>query len=165
MGQSLVIGLFGIWLLLSVLVYFPALRKVIRKLDWLALIPEWEFFAPIPGQQDYYVLYQDKYNDGTLTHWTEVKSAPQRGWWNMVWNPGRRGNKALFDLVHEFLKLVNSGDRTLEFSIPYLSLLNYISSIPRSTSPKFTQFLLMYSHGNSAEEDPEVLYISRLHEL
>jgi len=166
MGELLIIGLFGVWFLLSVFVYPPKLNKIIRKLDWFSLIPEWRFFAPNPGQHDYHLLYRDKFQDGSLTQWTEIMLTTQRRWWNMVWNPGKRGNKAFLDTVIEFAQSAISGsDRALELSIPYLTLLNYVSSVPRSTLPEFTQFLLMYSFGGSFEDDPDLFYLSRFHSL
>jgi hypothetical protein len=60
---------------------------------------------------------------------------------------------------------VTAGDPVLELSMPYLSLLNHISWIPRSTSPAFTKFLLMCSRGNVRGDEPEVVYVSRFHQL
>ena len=165
MGESLLVTVFGMWLLLSVLVLFPGPNAAIRRWDWFALIPEWRFFAPVPGQHDYYVLYRDKFSDDTVTDWTELEITGHRWWWSIVWNPGRRANKALLDTVMELAVRATAEDPVIEISIPYLTLINYVSSVPRSASPKFTQFLLMRSPGRAPDEEPEVLFGSELHSL
>ena len=156
MGDWLIRGVFGIWLLLTVLVLFPKLNPVIRGLDLLALVPEWRFFAPIPGQHDYHVLYRDEFVDGSVTDWTELPLVSDRRWWNIAWNPGKRGNKALFDAVSEFAVHVGAGDKSVEISIPFLTLLNYISSVARPVVPQYTQFLLMSSQGSLPDHEPDV---------
>lgn len=164
-GEVLVIGFFAIWSALCIVVYLPKINTFIRNIDYFALIPEWRFFAPNPGRHDFHLLYRDKFADGSLTEWTEIAPILHRRLLNMLYNPNRRRNKALFDCTQEFSKHVNVGDRALELAIPYLALLNYISCIPRSISPGFTQFLIMYSAGSLTEKDPEILYISKFHAL
>lgn len=129
------------------------------------LVPEWRFFAPQPAQGDYHLLYRDRYHDGSLTNWTEVRPTMERRWWNVAWNPGKRERKAVFDAFTEFTPYLSRTDTTLECSVAYLTVLNHVSSIPRSTSPEFTQFLLMASHGGSPEKDPDIIYISHIHSL
>jgi hypothetical protein len=165
MVESVAVGLFALWLLLSAAVLFPKLSPIIRRADWLCLVPEWKFFAPNPGRHDFHLLYRDQFRDGTLTEWTEVSPTGKRRWWHFLWNPAKRGNKALFDTVSQLFDHVRAGDKTLEVSIPYLTLLNYVSSLPRTTSPVFTQFLLMCSQGNLPDKDPELCYFSARHSL
>jgi hypothetical protein len=165
MSEGLVIGFFGIWALLCVLVYIPKLKKVIRQRDWFKLIPEWRFFAPKPAQGDFHLLYQDTFSDGSCTTWTEVRPTIERSGWNIVWNPGKRERKALFDVVNVLNARISISDKALEGSLPYLTLLNHISSLPRSLSPAFTRFLLMRSYGASPEKEPDILFISGVHEL
>jgi hypothetical protein len=157
--------LFACWLVLCLVVYVPSVSTTIRRLDQMALIPEWRFFAPNPGRHDFHLLYRDKFADGTLTAWTEVAPITRRRATSLLLNPDRRRNKALFDCTQEFAKHVEARDRALELSIPYLTLLNYVSCLPRSPSPNWTQFLLMWSAGDASDKDPEVLFISGLHEL
>ncbi|HTK08337.1 MAG TPA: hypothetical protein VL485_14300 [Ktedonobacteraceae bacterium] len=165
MSEGLVSGFFGIWALLCVLVYIPKLKTIIRQWDWFRLIPEWRFFAPRPAEGDFHLLYQDMFHDGSRTHWTEVRPTIERSWWNIVWNPGKRERKALFDVVNVLNARIALSDKALEGSLPYLTLLNHISFLPRSLSPAFTRFLLMKSHGASPEKKPDILFISGVHEL
>src|SRR5205814_9921314 len=101
MAERLLIGVFSLWLLLSLAVYIPAVGPVIRRYDWFALVPEWKFFAPAPAQHDYHLLYRDRLSGGCLTDWTEIKPLRERRWWNLVWNTAKRENKALVDIVSE----------------------------------------------------------------
>jgi hypothetical protein len=158
-------AIFGVWLILSIAVYLPGARRFVRCADWLMLIPTWKFFAPLPGQSDFNVLYQDKYADGTLTQWTEITAGARRRWWAAVWNPDKRANKALFDIVQELAAVLQGRTHVPEFTLSYLSLLNHVARIPRSTSPPFTRFMLMTSQGNAEPPDPELLFMSRFHEL
>jgi hypothetical protein len=164
-GNCFVTGIFGSWILLSVLVYVPKLQTFIRRWDWFALIPEWRFFAPNPGQHDYHLLYRDKLRDGSITDWTELTPTKERPWWGFVWNPGKRGNKALFDAVATLAKHMTAGDQSMELSIPFLTLLNYVASVPRPSASEYTQLLVLASHGSPSRKDPELFFLSGYHSL
>jgi len=164
-GEFLVICFFGIWTLLSLLVLFPKFKLHLRKRDWFLLVPEWRFFAPRPAQTDFHLLYRDRFPDGSVTEWTEVQLVNERGWGCVIWNPRKRRSKALFDVVLELFSLATLLDQAQVFSTAYLTLLNYISNLPRSISPEFTQFLLIQSYGSSQEKEPDVMYLSKLHLL
>ena len=162
MADSLLVGILGVWLLLSVLVYVPALQPGIRRWDLLALVPEWRFFAPTPAQHDYYLLYRDQLEDGSLTDWTEVRAATPRCSWNLVWNTSKRGNKALFDAIKELAAHVVASDPAIQFSVPYLTLLNHVSAIPRLGCSQSTRFLLMHNDSR-LEKPPDVVFLSGVH--
>lgn len=75
----------------------------LRQLTYLT--PNWNFFAPHPGQWDYHLLYRDRHSDGTVTHWTEtteLTDTPKRYKW--FWNPHLYQTKALFDMGQELTK-------------------------------------------------------------
>jgi hypothetical protein len=165
MTEGLVVGFFCMWALLCLLVQLPRAKLFIRKHDFFQLVPEWRFFAPRPAQGDFYLLYQDTFDDGRCTNWTEVRPHIERSWSNVLWNPGKRERKALFDVVNLLSLRASVRDKGLECSIVYLTLLNHISSLPRSLSPAFTRFLVMQSHGALPRTQPEVMFISGLHEL
>ena len=161
----LVATIFAVWLLASAIVYLPRVGKAIRRRDQLLLIPNWQFFAPIPARHDVHFLYQDKYGDDTLTRWTEIVLPGQRRWFNMVWNPDKREHKALFDIEQQLIEHLSAEDRGLEVSIPYLTLLNYISRLPRTTAPHFTRFLMMRARGYIPADEGQILHVSRFHRL
>jgi hypothetical protein len=161
----LLIAVFTLWLAASVAVYVPALRRPLRSIDIFMLVPTWKFFAPTPGQRDMHLLYQDRYEDGATALWTEVQPMRQRPWFAFAWNPDRRANKALFDIVQELSVIIEASEQVQEFTVPYLGLLTHVSCLPRTTKPVATRFLLMDSSGNARQPDPKPLFVSRFHDL
>jgi hypothetical protein len=157
--------IFAVWLLTSVLVYLPRAEKAIRRHDQLLLIPNWQFFAPIPARHDCHFLFQDKYGDGTLSQWTEVRINGRRRWFNLAWNPDKRLRKALFDIEQQMIEHLAADDKGIEVSVPYLMLLNYISRLPRTTPPHFTRFLMMRARANVPAGERQIVYISGFHRL
>jgi hypothetical protein len=155
--------IFSAWLVVSALVYIPAIKKEIRKRDIFGLIPQWNFFAPHPAQHDFHLLYQDQLQDGSVTAWTELALFDKRPFWSIVWNPEKRCKKALSDAVTDLAKHIRSSIPALELSIPYLTLLNYISGIPRIVPPKLTQFLIVSSGHTNGRYNSQPFYLSRVH--
>lgn len=164
-AQLLVSGLFGLWFLLCLLVLVPRLRPHIRLWDIFSLVPEWKFFAPNPAQGDYVLLYRDQLADGTITPWTEVALAQNRHWWNVLWNPGKRANKALFDAIVEVSSEATHHPGALAGTVSYLTLLNYVSSLARFSPPAFTQFMILHSFSSCVEREPKFIFSSGLHSL
>ena len=159
------VGLFCGWLAISIFVYVPSLTKRIRRWDSFGLVPQWNFFAPNPARHDFHLLFRDQLQDGTMTEWTEVASIAQRPNWGIVWNPRKRRNKALFDAVTDLAMHVKDSLPAIELSIPYLTLLNYVSGLPRFAGARFTQFLIMRSGSSDQGQKPELFYLSKLHAL
>ena len=113
------------------------------------------------------MLYRDQLQDGTMTDWTEVSLCDMRRWWHMVWNPGRREKKALFDLTVALLnEAINAPALDLiQVSVPYITLLSFVSSLPRLESVTATQFLLIISYGSTSNKDPYPMFTSAIHPL
>jgi hypothetical protein len=165
MLDALALVLFVVWLGASLLVNVPRLTPLIRGLDVLALVPEWKFFAPNPGRADYHLLFRDQFPDGTLTDWTEIALITPRSWWMIAWNPEKRGKKALFDVVSELAAYARDADLQIELSIPYLTILNFVSLLARSAAPSYTQFVIMYAESGSGATEPHLLFLSGMHAL
>ena len=109
------------------------------------------------------MVYRDHLPDGNTTNWTEATVATQRRWWNAVWNPEKRGSKALTDCVVILAKHVVAQDPAIQASIPYLNLLNHISSFPRLGEIQYTQFALVQTHCRGSAAEPDVMFLSSLH--
>lgn len=165
MLHYLVVVFFTVWIALTILGNTKKFEKLLGKSIFIFFLPQYRFFAPIPARGDYHLLYKDYYEDGYATDWTEISLIQERKPWNIIWNPGKRERKALFDVVTDLSKHVVMRDPIIKLSVPYLLILNFISSIPRSTSPYATQFLLVLSHGSCSGKDPDVFFISDLHRL
>jgi hypothetical protein len=163
-------GLFISWALATVLCQVPSrLQNWLRQSDIFALIPRWHFFAPTPGMHDFVLVYRDQALDGSLTMWREVPGVSvTRQPVCAVWNPGRRHTKAMLDITKELMQLITQQrqKREIELSVPYLSLLNYVSCIPRlGTEDQYTQFALVMSQSSATEGPPAVVFLSSLHEI
>jgi hypothetical protein len=165
--SGVAIGLMVAWLLLSAACQIPcAFTTRIRKFDLAGLIPNWPFFAPVPGTCDYYLLYRDELADRSLTDWREVPLCDDRRFWHVIWNPGKREKKALFDLTAALMGEVSEDKAELiQLSVPYLAILTYISSIPRLYRARRTQFLLMMTDEMSIGTTPEPIFLSEIHLL
>jgi hypothetical protein len=140
----------------------------IRGLDVFGLIPVWTFFAPNPGMTDYYLLYRDRLPDGSLDNWRKVELKPwENGFRVALWNPTKRKQKALSDMVGGLIRLAKHRERKgLIVTVPYLLILNFITSRPHSLGTNGTQFMVL-EHGGFAG-DPErsrVLVMSGIHRL
>ena len=156
---------FGLWTAGSLLVLIPRLAPWMRDHDIFELIPEWKFFAPIPGRGDFHLLYRDIYTDG-LTDWTEIAVGGERRWWNFLWHPRRRERKAVFDIARELRHhLGPENQATAHLSVPYLTLLTYTCGQPRTVFPRKTQFLLMYSEAAIDDGEPHLNLLSYMHEF
>jgi hypothetical protein len=165
-GEKIVAAVFAFWGLACVLIYLPRVAPILRYWDRLYLLPEWRFFAPMPGQGDFHLLYRDWFKGGQTTEWTEVTPMRPRPWWSAIWNPRKRANKALLDIVTELARESRSvEDKRLAMTTSYLSLLNFVSSLERSVSPEFVQFLLMHTHGGPDQRKPEMIFTSSCHRL
>ena len=80
---------------------FDRARK--RYEQWSVAVPNWRFFAPNPAQHDFALLYRTRSRAGDVSEWMYVREPVQRNLSNMVFFPGRRGGKAVHDLVVSLL--------------------------------------------------------------
>jgi hypothetical protein len=141
----------------------------LRALDIFGLIPIWTFFAPNPGMTDYYLLYRDRLPDGSLDNWRKADlKASENGLRLALWNPTKRKQKALTDLVSVLIRLANNHRRIepLIATVPYILILNFITSCPHSLGTTGTQFMVLEHGGFSGEpERSRVLVMSGIHRL
>ena len=158
---------FGAWFCASLAVYIPGLKEAIRWLDQMYLIPEWRFFAPNPGRHDFYLLYRDWTVEGEARPWVQLLQEPSRHLSQAVWNPSKREHKAVLDIVSALGAHLAAEPETISLSIPYLSIVNYISeSLIHSEDVKSTQFMVMQSAGSvERAPDPSLVFVSQLHDL
>lgn len=155
------------WLLLSAVCQLPgSLTRRIRAYDLAGLIPLWPFFAPVPGTCDYYLLYRDELADGSMLNWREISLCDDRRLWHVIWNPRKREKKALFDLTSALMAEIRpDAIEAVQLSVPYLVILTYISSLPRTYPTRATQFLLMITDETSVGVIPEPIFTSAIHIL
>jgi hypothetical protein len=160
---------FGVWFLLTVV------RQLRPRDSWVRMpvnevIPDWRFFAPEPAVEDNQVIYRFKSPRGEISA-VETVALPRAGALRCVWNPGDRRHKALWDLtdgVQAMAKRLNGGEPgsdvsdALMVTVPYLGLLNVISTELRQAGPGLVQFGIIQSEWPDHEE---LVFLSRWHTL
>jgi hypothetical protein len=155
------------WFIISALSQLNVRRIVaLKSHDVFSLIPNWSFFAPRPGTSDYHLLFRDVNSRGEPGKWQEIPLAERRSLWGAIWNPQKRRTKTLSDVVRGLLRLAQDKSlRDYSFTLPYLAILNYISSLPHPELSVQTQFMILKSDGFFSKQDPEFLFLSNLHGL
>jgi len=164
-----VITVYVVWLAATIVNQFHSwCPKWLKAVNVFALIPIWTFFAPNPGMTDYYLLYRDRLPDGSLDNWKKIElKASDNGFRVALWNPTKRKHKALTDLVSTLTQVVKrQGSEGLVVSVPYILILNFITSRPHSLGTDGTQFMVLEHGGFSNEpERSRVLVMSGIHRL
>lgn len=161
----LVVGFLALWLAMTVGLQLPKVRPWLRSKDWAVVVPEYRFFAPTPARGDFHLVFRDYFADGQTTEWTELLTIGPRHLHHVVWNPSKRERKALFDAVVQILDAKPKNPAMLAVTVPYLLLLDHVSSIARTVHPTATQFAVMHSDGWFGEQAPEALLVSGMHKL
>ncbi|MGL4743416.1 MAG: hypothetical protein ACRCXL_03380 [Dermatophilaceae bacterium] len=97
-------AIFGGWFVASLLGQHPDRSyDKSRKLDRTGtgiVIPNWRFFAPNPAVEDQHFLYRLASADhARFTEWREVYVVEPRRMMHAIWFPGRRMEKAVFDVA------------------------------------------------------------------
>ncbi|MDB6136434.1 MAG: hypothetical protein JWM59_4677 [Verrucomicrobiales bacterium] len=166
---TIAVGILVLWFALSVVAQVSdRCLRTLRRYDVLGLIPAYNFFAPTPGTLDYHILVRDLSSDGELTGWRELPYLPSTPW-AFVWNPGRRHNKAIFDVMKDLAAWINElgpDKASIYLSTPYLTVLDHVSALPRAEAATKTQFLLMSSRRRQgAGVDVAPVFLSALHPL
>ena len=159
--------LFLCWFVLSITGQFSIARlAAINRADLFSLIPRWTFFAPNPGTSDYNLLYREKYEGGGFSHFKEIPLTSPRSLRNALWNPEKRNQKALSDSVHTLIRLAYKMKiYGLKTTIPYIAIINYLSSLDHPPMVSATQFMIIESFGYYTEEEPRVIMTSEFHSV
>lgn len=128
------------------------------------LIPRWSFFAPVPGMDDFHLLYRDELQGGVVGPWRECSEfAAERTLAAALWHPSKRAKKTLCDVAVGFTQLGGSEPDAIRLSIPHLLLLSYVTNLPRSSLSAARQFVIVET--NAAEPRPQVVFLSGMHSL
>jgi hypothetical protein len=161
--------LLAIWFVLSVVnqLGWRWFRRL-QYADLLQLLPLWNFFAPNPGVQDYYLLYRDEDQGHKIGDWHLVQPTESRRWISCLWNPAKVENKVLSDLVQmltEYQAMRTKDSSAIMLSVPYLFLLKMATEAPRKSTDRFRQFLLTQKQGLDVSDKFVAILLSDLHSL
>jgi hypothetical protein len=151
------------WFIVSVLSQHPdrSYDKA-RRLDWTGtgvLIPNWRFFAPNPAVEDQHFLYRLANEDKSKhTPWREAYTIQPRRLMHAVWFPGRRIEKAIFDVASTLTSNTGtSSPKLMEAKTAARQLINEFIRrrlTPEPGYPLFQVMLVRYS-GYDHSEDPK----------
>jgi len=167
--SAFVIGtVLGVWLLLSILNQCSlSFMKAIGRYDRCFLLPVWTFFAPNPGSTDYRLVYRDFDRHEVPSPWSEVPLVRRRRGLDALWHPDKRRSKGVFDLGAHLLQLrhKHGGSAATMATFPYVALLHYVDGLPRNGEVRYRQFMIVQTHGQFSDADPDVLVCSEVHSV
>lgn len=139
-----------------------------RSRDWFGVVPNWRFFAPTPAQHDFAVYTRPLAPDGRPTVWTRPRPIPERRLIHAVWFPGRRADKALFDLCGDLLPLLDIEDPSRIEHRPAFKVLRAwaIADLRAVGAPDVPHQLALVRYAGSDDRvAPEVVFTSSPFEL
>ncbi|MEA3012468.1 MAG: hypothetical protein QOD42_1013 [Sphingomonadales bacterium] len=162
--DGLVVVLFGGLLLATVVHNLGLKSRRLSLLEGLGLVPKWKFFAPKPGVSNYYLLYRDRFADGSVTPWLTLHGMDSdRDAIAFIWNPNRRLRKALHDLITDLpYDLCETQPAIFKLTTAYLVIVKHISTLPRTAESRETQFLIVEKY---LDQPAQTLFRSELHRL
>ncbi|MGH9584744.1 MAG: hypothetical protein ACRD4O_17625, partial [Bryobacteraceae bacterium] len=103
---------------------------------------------------------------GEWNRWQEIPLSTGRTLWGAIWNPEKRKTKSLSDVVRGLVRMAQEHKlKDFTLTLPYLSILNYVSSLPRSAPRLQTQFMILKSEGFFTRQEPQFLFLSNAHNL
>lgn len=167
------IGVYSLaaWFVVSLLSQHPDRGyDRLRKWDPTGLfIPNWRFFAPEPAVDDTHLLYRlQAPSTGDYTEWRSANVMQKRKMRHAAWFPGRREEKAVFDVTAGLLSNVNAGISSLDQrkDSAFQLLSNYIRrSLNESTTVfaeidpgEYTRFQWMVVRFSGYAESEDVGY-------
>lgn len=145
-----------------------------RAFDWarkydpaVMFLPNWRFFAPNPAVHDYRLAHRILWDDDSSSEWLDTKDIPYRAWYNSVWFPSRRRDKAITDMSNSLIERMDDPVKAVERSIAYQALSNLVRGVVRSgleaggPQPQGYQFAVGRDSGYDDSEAPTVFFTSR----
>lgn len=163
---------FAGWFVLTLLTQHPQRSfDRLRKLDPVGLtIPNWRFFAPEPATQDFHLMYRTRDADGTVSPWAEASDIVRRRLVHAVWFPGRRREKAFFDVGIDLIALNSLEVEQMQQASSYRLVANYIRHVldrreragTLSPGSDAFQFMVVLYSGYDESGDPEYRFVSGL---
>jgi hypothetical protein len=140
-----------------------AFGRVMRLDTFSAVLPNWRFFAPNPAQHDFHFYYRTLDRAGATSPWRPVDVIAGRRPHQILWFPGRRPEKAVFDLGGELLQSLDEGFAAARERPGYRLLCAFLrAEIERAGAQdvKGFQFTLVRAAGHDESEEPRVLLVS-----
>lgn len=163
-----IISLIVLFTIGSALFQFDYFRKVLTRIDLFGILPNWSFFAPIPGTSDYRVMFCDYDQLDEKSDWIEIDMGfKHTRRFDFIWNPKKYFQKAIIDLIQSLiLEYTNCREKELvQFSWSYLVLLQIVMSERKSKNSVLRQFAIVSTTGFKNDRKLELIFISKKHSL
>jgi hypothetical protein len=161
MAEGALIAFFTGWILLTIAYQFEP--KILLRYDFKGFVPSCRFFAPMPMSTDpgfYYCTVDEPEGDIGGAIWGNLMPIRKR-LIRPVWNPEQRLEKTLTIILEQLIVLKRQGAR-IEFSLPYLRLLNIASSKANARAPSRVRFRVT-THRGWEEPSRFIVLDSRSH--
>jgi hypothetical protein len=122
----------------------PAFVLRTRFYNFAGLLPNYRFFAPKPLSADFAILWRcpDEFDSQWLT-FTPIN----KRFWCVLWNPEQRIHKAISDATTLLLRAKRAYPQRVQFSYPYLLILNVVSAVAAKHGKGSVQFAISRSSG------------------
>lgn len=134
----------------------------LRRRDLFGLIPNWKFFAPVPATDDHEVFHRIRSSDGEWQEWQRTSPPAPRRLAHLVWFPGRRADKGIFDHATELAQMAAVADATeLVLSSSYLVVAAAVQRrVNEIANSHGHQFAVIKHAGADESVAPEVIVLS-----
>lgn len=164
MGTAASLTLLAIWFGFSILAQFnTAAARAARDHDAFSLLPRWAFFAR-PGFFDKHLMYRNQLPDNSFAAWREILPVEKRTLVKALWNPAKRCRKSLTDAIDSLIQLRKTDpQQSLVLTMPYLTILNYVTSQPHDPRATAAQFMVVRTGGFLAGGKPRLVFKSDWH--
>jgi hypothetical protein len=141
----------------------PSFNRIGRLDIFSAMFPNWRFFAPEPAQHDYHIFYRTLNEEGDSSSWKSVDVIAGRKARQIGWFPGRRPEKALFDICSELLSVLDKSFDEITRLPSYRLLREFMrTEVNSSGTPavKGFQFALAKYTGYDDSSDVQIIFTS-----
>ena len=173
------LSFFSAWLILTIFWQFSYCRensKLLRRINFLHILPIWTFFAPRPGMSDTHIVYRDKLRSHQITGWTEVSLIDERNPFHWLWNPRKRLDKLAVDALSDVKFIKNRGTKDgsedtaiqqqVKLSKGYLILLNIVFKQPKiEPESMWRQYAVLDATHTAGERTIAPIFFSPYHEF
>jgi hypothetical protein len=177
MIDYLVLLVLCVWGVATIFYQFHATADWVGKWNYFSLIPKWTFFAPRPKTTDYHLCYQDRrVGAGTMSEPVRIEMKPVSRWvaaLRFIWNPHKRNTKAVVDITNFIVaykarhrRRIARNSLALEMYVPYLSLLNFVSSYaPPAARDARRRFVVLKTSGYGSSDPAVPVLESNFHRV
>ena len=152
------------WLFFSLLAQGETrVNMKVKKLDFLNVIPDYQFFCPKPTIEDYHLYFRGLSLDESWGEWIEASIGRRNLWYCYLWNPGKRSRK-VFQKVAKVIPQ-NYPNKKKRYGSVYRLLLNYVVNDPRIKGCVATQFKITSRQNLSKDSLDSTVFLSNVHPI